>query len=63
MPPIHKVREAIRRIEADGWTVARQKGSHRHFKHPRKPGIVTVAGKPSDDLSPKNYSLDIQIIE
>ncbi|MBX3325474.1 MAG: type II toxin-antitoxin system HicA family toxin [Nitrospira sp.] len=26
------------------------KGSHRQFKHPIKPGRVTVAGKPSDDL-------------
>ncbi|MDH4082953.1 MAG: type II toxin-antitoxin system HicA family toxin [Nitrospira sp.] len=28
------------------------KGSHRQFKHPTKPGRVTVAGKPSDDLPP-----------
>lgn len=28
------------------------KGSHRQFKHPSKPGRVTVAGKPSDDLAP-----------
>jgi len=26
------------------------RGSHRQFKHPAKPGRVTVAGKPSDDL-------------
>jgi predicted RNA binding protein YcfA (HicA-like mRNA interferase family) len=26
-------------------------GSHRQFKHPTKPGRVTVAGKPSDDLA------------
>ncbi|MCC6621984.1 MAG: type II toxin-antitoxin system HicA family toxin [Deltaproteobacteria bacterium] len=28
--------------EADGWYEVRVKGSHRHFKHPDKPGIVTV---------------------
>ncbi|MGA3153041.1 MAG: type II toxin-antitoxin system HicA family toxin [Streptosporangiaceae bacterium] len=28
-------------------------GSHRHFSHPRKPGLVTVAGKPSATLKPK----------
>lgn len=28
------------------------KGSHRQFKHPSKPGRLTVAGKPSDDLAP-----------
>jgi predicted RNA binding protein YcfA (HicA-like mRNA interferase family) len=25
----------------------RTRGSHRQFKHPIKPGLVTVAGKPS----------------
>jgi predicted RNA binding protein YcfA (HicA-like mRNA interferase family) len=48
-----KVREVIKIIEADGWYLARTKGGHRHFKHPTKPGIVTVAGKPGDDLKPK----------
>ena len=42
----------IRLIERDGWSLARTRGSHRQFKHPAKPGLVTVAGKPSDDLSP-----------
>jgi predicted RNA binding protein YcfA (HicA-like mRNA interferase family) len=28
------------------------RGSHRQFKHRTKPGRVTVAGKPSDDLAP-----------
>ena len=28
------------------------KGSHRQFKHPHRPGRVTVAGRPSDDLAP-----------
>jgi predicted RNA binding protein YcfA (HicA-like mRNA interferase family) len=39
-------------ITDDGWYQARQRGSHRQFKHPTKPGLVTVAGKPSDDLAP-----------
>jgi predicted RNA binding protein YcfA (HicA-like mRNA interferase family) len=47
-----KVREVIRLIEADGWSLVATRGSHRQFKHPRKPGRVTVAGKPSDDLAP-----------
>ncbi len=47
-----KVREAIRRIEADGWFLVATRGSHRQYKHPVKPGRVTVAGKPSDDLAP-----------
>lgn len=35
-------REIIRRLKADGWTLIRVSGSHHHFKHPTKPGIVTV---------------------
>jgi predicted RNA binding protein YcfA (HicA-like mRNA interferase family) len=47
-----KVRDVIRLIEANGWTQVRQRGSHRQFKHPTKPGLVTIAGKPGDDLAP-----------
>jgi predicted RNA binding protein YcfA (HicA-like mRNA interferase family) len=46
-----KVRDVIRLIEADGWTQVRQRGSHRQFKHPTRPGLVTIAGKPGDDLA------------
>ncbi|HLY55514.1 MAG TPA: type II toxin-antitoxin system HicA family toxin [Stellaceae bacterium] len=35
-------REIISRIEADGWVRVAQKGSHMQFKHPAKPGRVTV---------------------
>jgi predicted RNA binding protein YcfA (HicA-like mRNA interferase family) len=38
-------------IEAEGWHQVRQRGSHRQFKHPAKPGLVTIAGKPGDDLA------------
>ncbi len=47
-----KVRDAIRLIEQDGWSLVATRGSHRQYKHPRKPGRVTVAGKPSEDLAP-----------
>jgi predicted RNA binding protein YcfA (HicA-like mRNA interferase family) len=50
-----KVREAIRAIEQDGWYQVKSKGSHRQFKHRTKPGRVTIAGKPSDDLAPKTF--------
>jgi predicted RNA binding protein YcfA (HicA-like mRNA interferase family) len=46
-----KVREAIRLIEAEGWYLDRTRGSHRQFKHRTKPGLVTIAGKPGDDLA------------
>jgi predicted RNA binding protein YcfA (HicA-like mRNA interferase family) len=45
-----KVRDVIRRLIDDGWVKVAQKGSHRQYKHPTKPGKVTVPGKPSDDL-------------
>ena len=46
------IREVIRIIEDDGWVMVAQKGSHRQFKHPTKPGRVTIAGHPKDDLAP-----------
>jgi predicted RNA binding protein YcfA (HicA-like mRNA interferase family) len=46
-----KVKDVLRMIEADGWILCRTRGSHRQYKHPTKPGLVTVAGKPSDDLA------------
>jgi len=47
-----KVREVIRMLEDNGWSVVATRGSHRQYKHPARPGRVTVAGKPSDDLAP-----------
>ncbi|APX64582.1 hypothetical protein AV944_00520 [Sphingomonas sp. LK11] len=35
-------REVIKRIGADGWFEVRQSGSHKHFRHPTKPGTATV---------------------
>ena len=35
-------RELIRHLESDGWRRVRVKGSHHHFGHPTKKGIVTV---------------------
>ena len=35
-------REIIKHIERDGWYKVGQKGSHIQFKHPSKPGRVTV---------------------
>lgn len=47
-----KISEVIRLIEADGWVLKRTTGSHRHYTHPTKPGLVTVAGKPNATLKP-----------
>ena len=45
-----KVRDAIRLLERSGWALVRTRGSHRQYRHPDKPGTVTVAGKAGDDL-------------
>ena len=51
-----KVRDLLRKLEQDGWYVERQRGSHRQYKHPDKPGLVTVPGHPSDELHPKTLN-------
>lgn len=41
----------IKMIEEDGWYVVRTKGSHHHFKHPTKKGLVTIP-HPKKDVPP-----------
>nr|MDO8087917.1 type II toxin-antitoxin system HicA family toxin [Candidatus Sigynarchaeum springense] len=47
-----KIEDAVKLIEKDGWYLVVQKGSHRQFKHPTKPGRVTIAGHLNHDLAP-----------
>jgi len=47
-----KVRDVLKLLEEDGWDLIRTKGSHRQYKHPTKTGLVTLPGKPGDDLAP-----------
>ena len=35
-------REAIKKLKEDGWYEVNGVGSHHQFKHPTKPGRVTV---------------------
>jgi predicted RNA binding protein YcfA (HicA-like mRNA interferase family) len=51
-----KVADVLRLLQQQGWALVAQRGSHRQFKHPSKPGRVTIAGKPSDDLAPGTLS-------
>jgi len=46
-----KIRQVIKLLEEDGWFLVAVRGSHRQYKHPDKPGRVTVAGHPDDDLA------------
>jgi predicted RNA binding protein YcfA (HicA-like mRNA interferase family) len=41
-----------RLLDDDGWYLARTRGSHQQFKRTTKPGLVTVAGQPGDELAP-----------
>ena len=54
--PVIKVREVVRMLVEDGWVLVRIRGSHHHYRHPGKPGIVTVPGNPSLDLHPKTFA-------
>lgn len=47
----YKVKEVIKLLEADGWILLTTKGDHRQFKHPDKPGKVTVRGHDSEVLN------------
>ena len=44
------VRDALRQVERDGWQLVRTRERHRQYRHPEKPGTVTIAGKPGDGL-------------
>ncbi|HEX7529572.1 MAG TPA: type II toxin-antitoxin system HicA family toxin, partial [Pyrinomonadaceae bacterium] len=46
-----KVRDLVKLIERYGWYWVRTKGSHHQYKHATKPGLVTVPGKPSEDMA------------
>jgi len=46
-----KVRDIVKVIEKDGWYWVRTKGSHHQYKHPTKPGLVTIPGTPGDDVA------------
>lgn len=37
-----KALELEKILRKDGWFQVKQVGSHRHYKHPEKPGKVTI---------------------
>lgn len=46
-----KVRDMMEVVRKDGWTMIKSnRGDHRQYKHPSKPGKVTIDGKPGDDV-------------
>jgi predicted RNA binding protein YcfA (HicA-like mRNA interferase family) len=46
-----KYGDLIKKVEKDGWHLVRMVGSHGQYKHPEKPGRVTIAGKPGEGVS------------
>ena len=51
-------REVIKMLKADGWYEVNCVGDHHQFKHPKKPGRVTVR-HPVKDM----YTGDLKSIE
>ena len=47
-----KYRDLLQLIKNDGWRLVRQRGSHMQYRHPVKPGTVTVpaGGKAGKDV-------------
>jgi predicted RNA binding protein YcfA (HicA-like mRNA interferase family) len=52
MPKRYTSAELIEMIKSDGWTLDRKNGSHHHFHHFTKKGIVTIP-HPVKDMDPK----------
>jgi predicted RNA binding protein YcfA (HicA-like mRNA interferase family) len=42
----------VRLLEKHGWILKTQKGSHKQFTHPKKPGKITVAFHGKKDIPP-----------
>jgi len=38
-----KAKEIVSRLRKEGWSMRNQTGSHAHYNHPTKPGLVTVS--------------------
>ena len=47
-----KFRDIVKKLEADGWYLVAQRGSHRQYKHKTKRGRVTIAAHSLNDDVP-----------
>jgi predicted RNA binding protein YcfA (HicA-like mRNA interferase family) len=52
MPIRYTSAELIEMVKNDGWILNRVNGSHHHFHHQTKKGIVTIP-HPVKDIDPK----------
>ena len=55
---VRKVRDLVKLLESDGWYWVRIKGSHHQYRHPTKPGVVTVPGNRSQTM--KKYLIIVE---
>ena len=55
MKKSYSSKEILKILEADGWREVRCRGDHHQFKHPTKPGKVTLTHPVKD--------LDIEVIK
>jgi predicted RNA binding protein YcfA (HicA-like mRNA interferase family) len=46
-------REVIKRLSKEGYVLVRQESAHQHYKHPERPGLVTVPVHGSRDIPPR----------
>lgn len=51
-----KVKVVVRHLKDYGWVLVRRKGRLRQSKHPYRKELVTVPGKPGDELAPGTVS-------
>lgn len=51
-----RVRDAIRLVEEHGFIFVRQRGSHRRYKKPGTPYVVTISGNLNDEIHPKTLA-------
>jgi len=57
--PVVKPKKVVKALERAGFIFVRQRGSHIHFRHPDRPGIVTVP-KNKKDLHPKTLKTIVE---
>jgi predicted RNA binding protein YcfA (HicA-like mRNA interferase family) len=47
-----RCKEVVKILLKDGWCEVAHSGSHKQFKHPKKPGKVTVPIHKAKDIPP-----------
>jgi len=48
--------QIIRVLERHGWQLDHTRGSHRYYRHPTRPGMVSVPCHKGTSLKPKTLS-------